>query len=129
VIAGTVAENLRLVAPDATDDQLTAALQAACAWEFVRDLPLGIHSPLGEGGKGISEGQAQRIAIARALLRNAPVMLPDEVTSALDQATEDRVLKNLTDLGVTTIVTTHRPSVLSQCSRVYRVEDGTVAQV
>ena len=128
VIAGTVAENLRLVAPDATDDQLTAALQAACAWEFVRDLPLGIHSPLGEGGKGISEGQAQRIAIARALLRNAPVMLLDEVTSALDQATEDRVLKNLTDLGVTTIVTTHRPSVLSQCSRVYRVEDGTVSR-
>jgi ABC-type bacteriocin/lantibiotic exporter with double-glycine peptidase domain len=108
---------------------MIAALQDACAWEFVEPMEQGIHSQLGEGGKGVSEGQAQRIAIARALIRNAPVMLLDEVTSALDQATEERVLENLTHRGVTTILTTHRPSVLSQCSRVYRVQGGRVEQI
>lgn len=126
VIAGTVAENLRLGREDADDEQIIAALKEACAWEFVSELPLGIYTPIGEGGKGLSEGQAQRISIARALMRSAPVMLLDEVTSALDHRTESRVLDNLARLGVTTIVTTHRPSVLQQCSRVYRVEDGKV---
>ena len=129
VIAGTVADNLRLARQDATEEEMIAALQDACAWEFVEPMEQGIHSQLGEGGKGVSEGQAQRIAIARALIRNAPVMLLDEVTSALDQATEERVLENLTHRGVTTILTTHRPSVLSQCSRVYRVQGGRVEQI
>lgn len=129
VIAGTVAENLLLARQEATQQEMIQALQDACAWEFVEPMPLGIHTPLGEGGKGVSEGQAQRIAIARALIRNAPVMLLDEVTSALDQETEERVLQNLTHRGVTTILTTHRPSVLSQCSRVYRVEGGKVQQI
>ncbi len=129
VIAGTVAENLRLGHEDASDEDIIAALEDACAWEFVKELPLGIHSPIGEGGKGLSEGQAQRLSIARALLRRAPVMLLDEVTSALDPATEQRVLSNLTNRGVTTIVTTHRPSVLHQCSRAYRVENGQVTQL
>ena len=126
VLAGTIAENLRLVAPDATDDTLIAALEDACAWEFVREMPGGLHAPIGEGGKGLSEGQAQRIAIARALVRKAPVMLLDEVTSALDQDTEKRVLDNLMNRGVTCILTTHRPSVLSMCARVYRVREGRV---
>lgn len=128
VIAGTIAENLRLGKEDATDAQLQAALEAACAWEFVEELPLGMNTPIGEGGKGLSEGQAQRISIARALIRNAPVLLLDEVTSALDRNTEQRVLQNLTGLGVTTLLTTHRLSVLSQCARVYRVEEGKVTQ-
>ncbi|MBQ9762514.1 MAG: ABC transporter ATP-binding protein [Oscillospiraceae bacterium] len=129
VIAGTVAENLRLARPDATDSELTAALRDACALEFVQALPGGLHAPIGEGGKGLSEGQAQRIAIARALIRRAPVMLLDEVTSALDQDTERRVLENLTTRGVTTVLTTHRPSVLTQCHRVYRVHSGHVTQL
>lgn len=126
VIAGTVAENLRLAKADATEEEMIAALEDACAWEFVSQLPLQLDHPIGEGGKGLSEGQAQRISIARALMRSAPVMLLDEVTSALDQDTEHRVLKNLTARGVTTIVTTHRPSVLRQCSRIYRVHGGKV---
>ena len=126
VIAGTVAENLLLARENATEEELAAALQDACAWEFVSELPLGMHSPIGEGGKGLSEGQAQRLAIARALVRRAPVMLLDEVTSALDQETEQRVLRNLTRRGVTTIVITHRMSVLNLCSGAYRVQDGCV---
>lgn len=128
VIAGTVAENLRLGKEEASDAQLQAALEDACAWEFVKELPLGMETPIGEGGKGLSEGQAQRISIARALIRNAPVLLLDEVTSALDRDTEQRVLDNLTQRGVTTLLTTHRPSVLSQCVHVYRVENGKVTE-
>ena len=129
VLAGTVAENLQLVNPEVTEAEMIAALEDACAWEFVRELPKGIHSTIGEGGKGLSEGQAQRIAIARALVRKAPVLLLDEVTSALDLETEQKVLSNLTRRGVTCIAATHRPSVLSMCSRVYRVRDGGVEQL
>lgn len=126
VLAGSIAENLRLVNHQVTGEQMAAALKDACAWEFVSQLPNGIHSSIGEGGKGLSEGQAQRIAIARALVRQAPVMLLDEVTSALDYDTERQVLKNLMRRGVTCIVATHRPSVLALCSQVYRVSDGSV---
>ncbi len=126
VLAGTVAENLRLSRPDATDEELQRALTDACAWEFVSRLPAGIHSPVGEGGGGLSEGQAQRIAIARALLREAPVMLLDEVTSALDRDTEKQVLQNLMGRGVTCVIITHRNTVLPLCHRVYRVSEGAV---
>jgi ABC-type multidrug transport system fused ATPase/permease subunit len=129
MIAGTVAENLRLAREDATEQELIDALEDACAWEFIRELPLGIHTPIGENGKGLSEGQAQRLSIARALTRKAPVMLLDEVTSALDRDTEQRVLENLCRRGVTTVVTTHRPSVLRLCSRVYHVQSGQVRRL
>ena len=129
VLAGTIAENLRLVNPSATEEEMLQALRDACAWEFVSAMPQGIHSPIGEGGKGLSEGQAQRIAIARALVRRAPVMLLDEVTSALDMQTEQQVLTNLIRRGVTCIAATHRPSVLSLCARVYKVSDGSVTEL
>jgi ABC-type bacteriocin/lantibiotic exporter with double-glycine peptidase domain len=126
IIAGTVADNLRLARENATAQQMESALKDACAWEFVSELPMGLDTPIGEGGKGLSEGQAQRLAIARALMRSAPVMLLDEVTSALDQETEQQVLHNLMRRGVTTVVITHRMSVLSLCSGAYRVQDGCV---
>jgi ABC-type multidrug transport system fused ATPase/permease subunit len=129
VLAGSIAENLRLVNPAATEEQMVQALKDACAWEFVRELPRGIHSAIGEGGKGFSEGQAQRLAIARALVRKAPVMLLDEVTSALDMETERQVLQNLMNRGVTCLVATHRPSVLNLCARVYKVSEGSVTQL
>jgi ABC-type multidrug transport system fused ATPase/permease subunit len=128
IIAGTVADNLRLGKEDATDEELRAALEAACAWSFVSKLPLGVNTPIGEGGKGLSEGQAQRISIARALIRNAPILLLDEVTSALDKTTEQKVLKNLTAKGVTTLLTTHRMTMLDRCARIYRVENGQVCE-
>lgn len=128
ILAGTIAENLRLVKEEATDEELIAALKIACAWEFVEKMPKGIHSEIGERGRGLSEGQAQRIAIARAVLRDAPILLLDETTSALDVTTERRVLKNIIQQrpNKTCIVTTHRPSVLSLCERVYRVVDTRV---
>lgn len=126
VLAGTIAENLRLVNPELTEEEMIAALEDACAWEFVKEMPLGLHSVIGEGGKGLSEGQAQRVAIARALVRKAPVMLLDEVTSALDYATEQRVLERLMRRGVTCIVATHRTSVLNMCDHAYRVQEGRV---
>ena len=129
VLAGTIAENLRLVNHEATEEQMIQALKDACAWEFVSALPNTIHSPIGEGGRGFSEGQAQRIAIARALVRRAPVLLLDEVTSALDLETERQVLQNLMSRGVTCLVATHRPSVLSLCARVYKVSEGSLNQL
>ena len=129
LLAGTIAENLRLVNPSATDAELIAALEGACAWDFVSQMPGTIHAKLGEGGLGLSEGQAQRIAIARALMRKAPAMLLDEITSALDMETEQKVLSYLMNLGVTCIVSTHRPSVLTMCTRAYRVEDGRITQL
>ena len=131
VIAGTIAENLRMVRENASDDELIEALRLACAWEFVEKLPGNINANIGERGKGLSEGQAQRIAIARAILRDAPVLLLDEATSALDVATERRVLRSIITArpNKTCIVTTHRPSVLSMCRRVYRVMDTRVTEL
>lgn len=125
MFAGTIAENLRMVKTDADDKELWEALKIACAYDFVKKMPDGIDSVIGERGVGLSEGQAQRIAIARAILRDAPVLLLDEATSALDAETERRVLKNImqSKSAKTCIVTTHRPSVLSICSRVYRIKD------
>ncbi len=130
VLSGTIAENMRMVREDATDEQITEALRAACALEFVEKLPEGINSRVGERGKGFSEGQAQRLSIARAILRDAPILLLDEATSALDVATERQVLKNIIGSAPnkTCIVTTHRPTVLSLCKRVYVVKDGSVRE-
>ena len=129
LLAGSIAQNLRLVSPKASDEEIIDALKGACAWEFVSQMPRTIHTKLGEGGLGLSEGQAQRIAIARALMRKAPAMVLDEITSALDMETEQRVLQHLMQLGVTCIVSTHRPSVLTMCTRVYRMEEGHITQL
>lgn len=126
LLSGTVASNLTLANPKATEEEMISALEDACAWDFVRELPGDLYAMIGEGGQGLSEGQAQRIAIARALLRKAPVLLLDEITSALDPETEQKVLGNLMRRGVTCITATHRTSVLSMCSLVYRVRAGGV---
>ena len=131
ILSGTIAENMRMVKEDATDEEIIEALKISCAWEFVEKLPETINSSVGERGRGLSEGQAQRLSIARAVLRDAPVLLLDEATSALDVATERRVLKNIIGQkpNKTCIVTTHRPSVLNMCQRVYRVMETRITEL
>ena len=130
LLAGSIAENLSIAKEGASREEMKTALERACALEFFKKLPEGLETKLGERGKGLSEGQSQRIAIARALLRNAPVILLDEATSALDEETEKKLLKNILEKAPekTCIVTTHRPGVLRLCRRVYRVEDGKIAE-
>lgn len=131
VFAGTVAQNLRLVCPDATREDMEQALKAACAWDFVSQFPDGLEHKLGAGGRGISEGQAQRIAIARALLRKAPILLLDEATSGLDVETERQLMKNLRSSGLahTCILVTHRPGSTEFCTRAYRISNGYVTEL
>lgn len=131
ILSGTIAENMRMVKEDATDEEIIEALKVGCAWDFVEKLPNGINSVVRERGRGLSEGQAQRIAISRAILRDAPILLLDEATSALDVATERTVLRNIIQQkpNKTCIVTTHRPSVLNMCQRIYRVIDTKVTEL
>ena len=131
MLSGTLAENMRMVRPDASDEEIIEALKIACAWDFVEKMPDGIDSVVRERGRGLSEGQGQRIAIARAILRDAPILLLDEATSALDVTTERQVLRNIVQQkpNKTCIVTTHRPSVLNLCQRVYRVMETQVTEL
>jgi len=125
MFSGTVAENMRHVKPEATDEEIINCLKTACAWDFIEKLPDGIQSKIGERGGGFSEGQAQRLSIARALIKKSPILLMDEATSALDVNTERNILRNIMkdDYPRTCIVTTHRPSVLTICHNVYAIRN------
>ncbi len=124
IFSGTIADMLRQVRPDATDAQLYEALRLACAEDFVRKLPDGLYSRMRERGSSLSLGQNQRLSIARAILADAPILLLDEVTSALDLQTEREVLKNIASIkNKTCIISTHRPSVLALCDKVYCIRN------
>ena len=131
IFTGTIAQNLRIVAPEATESEMEQALKVACAWDFVKQFPDGLNHPLGAGGRGVSEGQAQRLAIARALLRKAPVLLLDEATSGLDVATERQLMENLRRSGMvrTCILVTHRPDSVEFCNRAYEIRNGQISEV
>ena len=118
LFSGTVRENLLMGNPDATEDQMTDALRTAVA-DFVLSLPEGLDTRCGEGGAGLSEGQAQRIAIARGLLRPGSILLLDEFSSSLDPATEAQLMENLTKkaAGKTMIFITHREKIAQHCER------------
>ena len=122
LLSGTIRENLRLGRLDATEEEMYEALHQACA-DFVKELPEGLDTQCTESGGGLSEGQAQRITIARALLRNRSVMLFDEATSALDPETEKQLLQNiLANHDKTVIFITHRPAVVEYCDQTLRIE-------
>lgn len=121
LMSGTIRDNLLLGKPDATEEEMKKALKKSCA-EFVMQLPDGIDTICTEKGGGLSEGQAQRIAIARALLRNRPIMIFDESTSALDPETERQLLANiLSKKDKTIIFVTHRPAVVEYCDHTLKI--------
>ena len=128
---GTIAENLKISNPEATEEEMLEALKTACAYDFVMALPEGLNHVIGGRDKRLSEGQAQRLAVARALLKKAPILLLDEATSALDMDTEATLLKNLMESGLvkTCILVTHRPAGKELCSRCYHIRDGAVLEV
>lgn len=125
MLTGTIAENMRKIKEEATDEEIVEALKMACAWKFVEKLPEGINTEIKERGGSFSEGQSQRLSIARALLKKSPILLLDEATSALDIETEREVIKNIMkdSQARTCIVATHRPSVLTACDRVYSIKN------
>ena len=128
LMSGTIAENLRLAKENATDEEIKVALKIACA-DFVEELPSGINTRLGERGSGLSEGQVQRLAIARAVLFDAPIFLLDEATSALDEETERRVLENIMALeGKTCVCISHRSAAREVCDKEIYIENGKICE-
>lgn len=128
LFSGTIRENIRMGRLDATEEEMLEALRMTASYDFIMNLPKGLDTVIGEKGHGLSEGQAQRIAIARALVRKAPFLILDEATSALDEATELAVLEgiNRQNPKPTCLVITHRMSVLKYCDREVKIENKKV---
>ena len=121
--SGTIRDNLLMGNPAATEEMMYKALHIACA-DYVLEFPQGIDTELAEQGGGLSEGQAQRIAVARSILRPGSILILDEVTSALDEETEQEMLRRLTSsqIGKTLIFVTHRPAIMQYCDQVLRID-------
>ncbi|MGW1731303.1 thiol reductant ABC exporter subunit CydD [Streptomyces sp. NPDC001999] len=130
LFAGTIAENVRLARPDADDSAVTAALRDAGAYDFVAELPDGAQTLLGEDGAGLSAGQRQRLALARAFLADRPLLLLDEPTASLDGETEAGIVEAVRRLaaGRTVLLVVHRPALLSVADRVVVLEPGAVPE-
>ena len=128
LLSGTLRENLTIAKPDASEEELRLAMYVSAVEEFLPQLPGGLDTVLGESGAGLSEGQAQRLAIARAVLGGAPILLLDECTSALDEQTEQLVLSRLRGLpDRTCIAVTHRPAALALCDLRLQMHEGTLS--
>ena len=129
LISGTIREIISFADPDGSgdDERLRSALHIACADHFVSELENGLDTKLGERGAGLSEGQMQRLSIARAVFSGSPVLLLDEATSALDAQTEKQLLENLRSMtDRTVVIVTHRPAALSICDRVIEFTENGV---
>jgi len=128
LISGRIIDNIRLGSPAISEDEIWELLRVVAVDEFVRSTPQGLLTVIGERGLGLSEGQAQRIAIARALAKKTPLLILDEATSALDEETEIAVLRHLREhvSGITCLLITHRTSVLKFCDRCIRIDDKRI---
>ena len=127
LFSGTLLENLLLTCPEATQEQIREAVYVSNMDAFLPQLPQGLDTVLGESGAGLSEGQAQRLAIARAVLGGAPILLLDECTSALDEQTEKKVLSRLRELSDRTcIAVTHRPAAIALCDWRLEMDGGKI---
>ena len=127
LFSGTVRDNIRFIKEDATDAEEEEAMRIACADSFIHELPDGLDTVLGEGGRGLSEGQMQRLAVARAVLTDAPVLLLDEATSALDAETEERVLSNIRAMqNKTCIIISHKKAAFAVCEKELTIADRKV---
>lgn len=130
-MAGTICDTVAFAEQGDSPDlqRVVVACKAACAWDFIRALPQGLDTPLGQRGTGLSEGQVQRLAVARAVYSQAPVLLLDEATSALDAETEREMLANLRALpGRAAVLVTHREATLAVCDRVVEICGGSCAE-
>jgi len=124
LLSGSIRENIAFIRPDARDSEIMEAARISCADDFIKELPAGLDTVIGEKGYGLSEGQIQRLAIARAVLSGAPVLLLDEASSALDESTEKRLLHNLQAMqGKTCLIISHRRAPLSICNQELRIEN------
>ncbi len=131
LFSGTIRENIRMGNLNATTEEMYEALRLAAGYDFVMELPQQIDTRIGERGHGISEGQAQRIAIARAFVRHAPFLILDEATSALDEETEQKVIQGLQELTPrpTCLIVTHRRSIIKYCDREIKIQNKEMAEV
>lgn len=127
ILSGTIKENITFVNPNISEDDLEKALEVSCCRSFISQLENGLDTKIGERGNGLSEGQLQRIAIARAIASKAPILILDEITSSLDSKTEEEVINNIKNLeNITCIIVTHRNSVSKLCNKEYVVEDKNI---
>ncbi len=130
LFSGTIRENLKFVNSEASDSEIMEAARISCADEFVSELPEGLDTVLLENGHGLSEGQVQRLAIARAVLTDAPILLLDEATSALDEATEKKLLSNIKQLKEKTcIIISHKSAAYDICNKELRIKDKNIESV
>lgn len=129
ILSDTIRENITFVNKKITEEQLQEALEVSNSKSFIDDLPEGLDTKVGERGSGLSEGQLQRIAIARAIASQAPILILDEITSSLDSKTEEEVLKNIKKLNNRTcIIVTHRNSISQICDKEYIVENMNIRE-
>ncbi len=129
VISGTIRDNLTFINDNVNDEQIDEAIRISCAKQFIDELPMGLNTVIGEKGMGLSEGQIQRIAIARSLLAGAPILLLDEATSALDEATEKQFLTNLRVLkNVTCIIVSHKKAAIEICDKSIKIINGKIVE-
>lgn len=129
ILSGTIRENIAFCSSDASDEDVIQAAKSAIIWDFISSLPNGMQTEIGERGLGLSEGQIQRIAVARALLSDAPFLLLDEATSALDEATEKALLENIRALkNRTCIFISHKQRTIKNCDRIFYIKNKTITE-